>query len=319
MIKLLKSFYTVTSDTRRKTDIAVRMVCRMMDEDDTIKELATKTIEELWFPSTSQASTINTRNRLGISYNNGQSSTHDRNAIMDKVTVIMGTAAQFKDRQSPLGDLLHKIMAEKGESGNEIAVLHTKYEEICGTLIDGLVDATDMPGFVRFLLVQIYDAHGYAQTVVNCIRTIYLFASAYPPVLSGTNASTLLPYLKNTSSTVCGFLPSGELHSDFQNQSQTEELATTDYLLKIFRVSIPHMPMTAAKFGQDLQLALQPMIIKPSGNGGVQILQEAVRCMCVVVEHLTKDFGRLVNLLKSCNGTSEHLCPKWIGELTLML
>jgi len=65
--------------------------------------------------------------------------------------------------------------------------------------------------------------------------------------------------------------------------------------------------MTAAKFGQDLQLALQPMIIKPSGNGGVQILQEAVRCMCVVVEHLTKDFGRLVNLLKSCNGTSEHL------------
>ena len=160
MIKLLKSFYTVTSDTRRKTDIAVRMVCRMMDEDDTIKELATKTIEELWFSSTSQASTINTRNRSGISYNNGQSSTHDRNAIMDKVTVIMGTAAQFKDRQSPLEDLLHKIMVEKGENGNEIAVLHTKYEEICGTLIDGLVDATDMPGFVgsffssRFMMLM---------------------------------------------------------------------------------------------------------------------------------------------------------------------
>lgn len=46
---------------------------------------------------------------------------------------------------------------------------------------------------------------------------------------------------------------------------------TTDYLLKIFRVSIPHMPSTAAKFGQELQKALQPMIIKPSGNGGVQV------------------------------------------------
>jgi hypothetical protein len=35
------------------------------------------------------------------------------------------------------------------------------------------------------------------QTVINCIRTIYHFTSAYPSVLSGSNASILLPYLKN--------------------------------------------------------------------------------------------------------------------------
>lgn len=46
---------------------------------------------------------------------------------------------------------------------------------------------------------------------------------------------------------------------------------TSDYLLKIFRVSIPHMPKTAAKFGSELQLALQPMILKPSTAGGVQV------------------------------------------------
>jgi len=82
------------------------------------------------------------------------------------------------------------------------------------------------------------------------------------------------------------------------------------------------MPKTAAKFGHELQAALQPMIIKPSGSGGVQvrfsffsfflwpaliepflkILQETVGCMCVVVQYLTHDFVRLVNLLKSCNG-----------------
>jgi cohesin loading factor subunit SCC2 len=31
------------------------------------------------------------------------------------------------------------------------------------------------------------------------------------------------------------------------------------------------MPKTAAKFGHELQAALQPMIIKPSGSGGVQV------------------------------------------------
>jgi cohesin loading factor subunit SCC2 len=49
---------------------------------------------------------------------------------------------------------------------------------------------------------------------------------------------------------------------------------TSDYLLKIFRVSIPHMPKTAAKFGSELQLALQPMILKPSTAGGVQVGDE---------------------------------------------
>ena len=48
---------------------------------------------------------------------------------------------------------------------------------------------------------------------------------------------------------------------------QPEELATSDYLLKIFRVSMPHMPKTAVKFGHELQGALQPMILKPSGGG----------------------------------------------------
>ena len=78
------------------------------------------------------------------------------------------------------------------------------------------------------------------------------------------------------------------------------------------------MPKTAAKFGQELQLALQPMILRPSTTGGVQVsasredvrlmmkpllqaLQETVACMCAVVQNLTHDFTRLVALLKSCN------------------
>jgi cohesin loading factor subunit SCC2 len=31
------------------------------------------------------------------------------------------------------------------------------------------------------------------------------------------------------------------------------------------------MPKTAAKFGHELQLALQPMIIKPSTAGGILV------------------------------------------------
>ncbi|KJA17973.1 hypothetical protein HYPSUDRAFT_205707 [Hypholoma sublateritium FD-334 SS-4] len=265
VIKLLKSFYLITDDARR-IDIATRMVLRMLDEDDTVKDLAIKTIEELWFPPQPLASAM--KGRAAAPGNNA----HDNAALLSKVSVIMGTSAQFKDRQSPLEDVLHKIMGEK--EGNEKNSLHSRYGEICEALIDGLVDASDLPGF----------------TVINCIRTIYLLTSAYPSILSGTNASTLLPYLKNANS--------------------GEELSTSDYLLKIFKVSIPHMPKTAAKFGHELQAALQPMIIKPSGAGGVQILQESVGCMCVVVQYLTHDFVRLVNLLKSCNARLQQIIKR---------
>ncbi|KAI0823297.1 hypothetical protein BC628DRAFT_1504458 [Trametes gibbosa] len=250
VIKLLKAYYTVTEDRDTRIDICMRIALRMHDEDDTVKDLAIKTIEELWFVSPASAPRSN-----GIP--------QEKSDLLTKVAIIMGVAAKFKGGQSPLEDLLHRVMADKEE--NDRAPLHQRYVEVCETLIDGLVDASDLPGF----------------TVLNCVQTIYLFTSAYPAVLSGSNAATLLPYLKNATT--------------------PEEQITSDYLLRIFRASIPHMPKTAAKFGQELQLALQPMILKPSTAAGVQGLQETVACMCATVHHITHNFDRIVGLLRSCN------------------
>lgn len=57
---------------------------------------------------------------------------------------------------------------------------------------------------------------------------------------------------------------------------QSEEQVISDYLLRIFRASIPQLPKTAIKFGQDLQLALQPMIVKPSPSAGVTVCDLAI-------------------------------------------
>ncbi|OCH92592.1 hypothetical protein OBBRIDRAFT_791042 [Obba rivulosa] len=267
VIKLLKSIYTTTEDHARRVDICTRIVLRMVDEDDTVKDLAVKTVEELWF----QSGAVSSSQRAKTS-----DAPHEKTPLLLKVSVIMGVSSHFRDRHSPLEDMLHQIISDK--DGAEAAVLHSRYAEICETLIDGLVDASDLPGF----------------TVVNCVRTIHLFTSAYPAVLSGSNAATLLPYLKNATS--------------------AEEQSTSDYLLRIFRASITHMPKTAAKFGQELQLALQPMIIKPSTAAGVMGLQETVACMCATVHHLTHDFGRLVALLRSCNARLQQAIARPVSQ-----
>jgi cohesin loading factor subunit SCC2 len=132
----------VTDDNARRVDIATRLVIRMMDEDESVKDLAIKTIEELWFPPVPLPSAIKSRGSMS-------SNTQEKSALLSKVAIIMATSANFKDRQSPLEDVLHKIIAEK--EGHEGASLHARYTEICETLIDGLVDASDLPGFVSFI------------------------------------------------------------------------------------------------------------------------------------------------------------------------
>lgn len=66
--------------------------------------------------------------------------------MLTKVSVIMSVCGNFKDRQSPLEDMLNKIVL--GKEGADLSALHSRYGEICDAMIDGLVDASDFMGFV---------------------------------------------------------------------------------------------------------------------------------------------------------------------------
>ncbi|KAI0088475.1 hypothetical protein BDY19DRAFT_165528 [Irpex rosettiformis] len=282
VLKLFKTLYGATNDRMRRIDMCNRIVQRMGDEDDTVKDLAMKTLEELWFTDTPSPSVSGTKATPPVD--------GDKSHLLVKVSIIMGTAACFKDRNSPLEDLLHTLITQK--DGTDASLLHRRYSEICEVLIDGLVDASDLPGF----------------TVVSCVRTICLFTSANPSVLTASHASTLLPYLKNSST--------------------PEDQATSDYLLRIYRAAIPHLPKTALKFGQDLQTALQPMIIKPSPTAGIAGLQETVACLCSVVQHISHEYRRLVALLKSCSArlmqtaakpATVHISPQDMRALPILV
>lgn len=115
VIKLLKTFYTVTEDYDRQVDICKRLALRMLDEDDTVKvsslplkpasrthadlssqELAIKTLEEIWFSNTSDANS-----KRGVQ--------DDKTRMRAKVEVMMNVNAQFKDNNSPLEDMLHRV------------------------------------------------------------------------------------------------------------------------------------------------------------------------------------------------------------------
>jgi cohesin loading factor subunit SCC2 len=139
---LLRSIYETTKDIDRQIDICNKIVMRMFDEDETVKDLAVKSIEEMWFssPSSSQKPRSHPSETLG----------EDKEKMMDIVAVIMGVCTFFKDRQSPLEDMLHSIMNDK--IGADVTELLKHYTDICETLIDGLVDASEIHGFVSRII-----------------------------------------------------------------------------------------------------------------------------------------------------------------------
>jgi cohesin loading factor subunit SCC2 len=124
VIKLLRAFYDVTADRERRIDICSRIVLRMTDEDDGVKDLAVKAVEELWFDPAPP----------------------DAARLAAKVSVIMGVCANFRDRQAALEDVLGRVMLDKER---EAGVLRARYTEICEALIECLVDHAEIPGFVR--------------------------------------------------------------------------------------------------------------------------------------------------------------------------
>lgn len=77
---------------------------------------------------------------------------------------------------------------------------------------------------------------------------------------------------------------------------QNEALALTETLLRIFRLSIPHMPKTAKTFAQDLTKKILPVVTCPTR---LSLQREAVACFATLVECLSQDHLRLVRILGS--------------------
>ncbi|KZV76249.1 hypothetical protein PENSPDRAFT_646530 [Peniophora sp. CONT] len=164
-IKLFKSIYTATDVHAQRVDISRALVQRLADEDDQVKDLALKTLEELWFPPTPA---LKPRSN---SSDNGAAAAKE--ALQSRVLVLMDLAEKYGPA---VEELLHRL----GDTDGQLK----RYGELVDALMEALIDNAPPAGF----------------TVVKCIRTIHHLVSACPALLTPTHASTLLPYLNNASS-----------------------------------------------------------------------------------------------------------------------
>ncbi|WVR03096.1 hypothetical protein IAU60_000086 [Kwoniella sp. DSM 27419] len=137
-----------------------------------------------------------------------------------------------------------------------------RFGQTIDALIGRLIDATERADF---------DSLGH-------IRAIWLLCASDASQIDTHKAGVLLSYLRPPAN--------------------VDDQATNELLLRIFKTCIPFMPRTASSFASDLTKALMPMISKPAG--GFQALREIIGCFCAVTVNLTKDWIRLITVLRAC-------------------
>ncbi|GAA5958783.1 hypothetical protein JCM21900_004761 [Sporobolomyces salmonicolor] len=166
VVKLLKALYGIVDDEALRIDICRRLVYRVLDEDDGIKELAVDAIEDLWFSSAPKGA--------------ASAANQDQAARLASLSnIVMQVAGMFKERPPPVDEALRMIMAKHAEKGTKAPL--ERLREVMESLIDGLVE-DDRP-----------------TNVVACVKTVAVLSAVDPTLLSTAKATMLLPFLKSAS------------------------------------------------------------------------------------------------------------------------
>ncbi|CAG8449459.1 11998_t:CDS:10 [Ambispora leptoticha] len=262
VIKLLRDIYLKSTDQNVMIDIGCKILLRINDEDDHVKDLAFKTIQELWLtPFKYQKNVI--IDTEDLEDDEGQSeffnmSLIGKKEVLTRSLLIVGVAGKLGERNGHiLGSLFKKILEKEGKQKREVL-------NICQCMVDCL--------FEHLLTLQ----DGNSKTeVVSCISTIGLLSHASPSLVR-RHVVTLQPYLKGAST--------------------NEDQAIMYYVLLIYRSVLPLLKRPNPTFLSDVETALLSLLTKSPQK----ILQEVVPCLCIIADKLTHNYVRLTKLLRSC-------------------
>ncbi|CDR46094.1 RHTO0S12e00276g1_1 [Rhodotorula toruloides] len=164
VVKLLKVLYGVVDDEEQRVDICRRLVYRVLDEDDGIKELAVDAVEDLWFGATPKSAQQDDAARLA-----------------QLASIITQTTGNFKERPPPVDEALRAIMAKHAEKGTKPPL--DRLREVIESLVDGLVE------------------DDRSMNLVAGIKTVFILSAVDASLLSTQKATLLLPFLKSATTT----------------------------------------------------------------------------------------------------------------------
>ncbi|PWN45724.1 hypothetical protein IE81DRAFT_167089 [Ceraceosorus guamensis] len=278
-LRLLASIYATSRIQSTRIDACVRIVRCVFDEDNGMQELAVGTIGSLWLNLAAPSEGKPGRPKSGAALLSSKPEEEDvAEAIIDdaddaavfvsdtsfegKIQTLIAVAGLIREKPSPLEAVLERIMS-RCEPAQAPALL-ARLRELSDAMVDSLVDAHELQ----------------AKDVVERIRTVHLLASTNPSIITIAKARALQPFLKSAST--------------------PEDYTIMEYLLRIFRACLPHMPKTALSFAESLEQTMTPLVSKPPAKPAAPVLQELIAAYCTVIKTHTHHYQYLIKTLRLC-------------------
>ncbi|KTW32315.1 uncharacterized protein T551_00406 [Pneumocystis jirovecii RU7] len=169
VIKFLKDFYVISDNREIQIDIGRKLIQRLCDEEDTIKDLSAKTIEEIWF---STQNDLNEENIASIKYKKAQ---------ITKISIFQDVIENLRDEDR----YLFKIFLRKISASKNINPSNSVFLSFINLMFDMLLD---------------YHQNQDTKMLEKCLNTIIIFSEACPKLFSSSQLINIQPYLNGLKS-----------------------------------------------------------------------------------------------------------------------
>ncbi|TPX61707.1 hypothetical protein PhCBS80983_g00973 [Powellomyces hirtus] len=273
IVRLVKDIYprvcAANGDAYRKItiDIAAKLMLRLADEEDSVKDLAFKALQELWlvpFPGIAGAVQPTEDNEaLQKDQAWGALPPAVRGAIRDRAMIMVAAVAHLKAAPDSYSQLLDRAMQSASKLAKQDLV------DVCRSLIESLME--------EILCLEEKDSK---TMVMNVLTLIHQFSKVVPSLVS-SHVKTLHTYLGSSGP---------------PNQSDGMEQRTKLLVILILKNVVPVMRNPDI---QDLS-GVETDLAQALSNGAHQLIGAAVPCLCTIISDVTHHYDKLTKILKKC-------------------
>ncbi|KAG0367745.1 Sister chromatid cohesion protein 2 [Gamsiella multidivaricata] len=244
VLRLLRDMYSMADSQSIRIDISQKLLLRVSDEEATVKDLAIKCVNDVWFRQFFRSTELAKVDSFEAS----------------EATAIFGTIAPSQKREvskhtrtlvdmvsqlpTPLYDAFtsvvqHLLKKERGHGSFDLSLPGQEFTRSCVIIVECLVD----------LIQTLQDEDSHKSAVISTAHTLHTFVRCEPRLISAKNLGALLVYLHSATT--------------------SEDWEVTMFVLRVYQDAIPvvhDMPIAESETAEKLTLALIakcPVILLP--------------------------------------------------------
>ncbi|KAK3829419.1 MAG: sister chromatid cohesion C-terminus-domain-containing protein [Benniella sp.] len=266
VVRLLRDLYFKVDGVSIRSDIAQRLLLRVYDEEVTVKDLATKSVADIWLGPFLQATGISkNREALEVTSVIGPVTSAQKREISRHARLLVDMVGRLSIAQDEaFGSVIQSML--RADRGSHLSTTVKDNTRSFSAIVDCLVDLSQT--------LQEEDAP--KSEVAAALRTLHTFTKSEPHLLEAKHLSTLTVYFH------CATTP--------------EDWRITLLVLRIYQdavLAISHVPLSDIQTAERLLLALVAKCPAP-------LLPEAVSVLCLIAKERMVCSGRLCKFFQTC-------------------